>query len=122
MDYKNISSKKLKHSKFKILKYSYPLLLTTLITWLFQSIDKVALRHWSDFQELGLYAAAFKIVALLSVVQIGFSTFWTPVCYERFEKNPHDKIYASMSKIVSIITISFKDIIILFLGERLEKP
>lgn len=124
-DYKNISSKKLKHSKVEILKYSYPLVLTTLITWLFQSIDKVALRHWSDFQELGLYAAAFKIVALLSVVQIGFSTFWTPVCYERFEKNPHDKnFYARMSKIVAIsmfliaiITISFKDIIILLLGE-----
>lgn len=124
-NYKNILSKKLKHSKLEILKYSDPLVLTTLITWLFQSIDKVALRHWSDFQELGLYAAAFKIVALLSVVQIGFSTFWTPVCYERFEKNPHDKIfYALMSKIIAIsmfliaiITISFKDIIILLLGE-----
>ncbi|MBC2726064.1 oligosaccharide flippase family protein [Desulfosporosinus sp.] len=124
-DYKNFSSKKLKHSKLEILKYSYPLVLTTLITWLFQSIDKVSLRHWTDFQELGLYAAAFKIVALLNVVQVGFSMFWTPVCYERFEKDPHNtSFYERMFKIVAIgmflitiITISFKDIIILLLGE-----
>jgi O-antigen/teichoic acid export membrane protein len=121
----NILKGNLKHSKTEIIKYSYPLVLTTLITWLFQSFDKIAIKHWSGFEELGLYAAAFKIVALLSVLQVTFSTFWTPVCYEHFEKNPEDKtFYEEMSKIVSftmffvaIISIAGKDIVIFVLGE-----
>ncbi|WP_078409104.1 lipopolysaccharide biosynthesis protein [Priestia abyssalis] len=124
--YRNISLENLKHSKAGILNYSYPLVLTTLITWLFESFDKVAIRNWSDFQELGLYAAAFKIVALLSVIQVAFSTFWSPICYEKFEADPEDRtfyehistIVAFSMFIVAIVTIAFKDIIIMLLGQE----
>lgn len=113
-----------KNSQIDILKFSYPLVLTTLITWLFQSFDKIALRQWSDFEELGLYAAAFRIVALLSVVQATFSTFWAPVCYEHFEKHPNDREFFSRTSknigfvmfIVAILTILFKDLIVILLG------
>lgn len=122
---KNFSKVSLMHSKLEIIKYSYPLVLTTLITWLFQSFDKIAIKHWSSFEELGLYAAAFKIVALLSILQNTFSTFWAPICYENFEKNPDNKIfYENLSKIVSfamffvaILSIAGKDIIIFLLGK-----
>lgn len=121
---KNISKVDLKHSKTEIIKYAYPLFLTTLITWLFQSVDKIAIKHWSSFEELGLYAAAFNIVALLIVIQTSFTTFWTPVCYENFEKDPGNKMfYEKMCKLISfamffvaIITIAGKDIIIYLLG------
>ncbi|WP_226678984.1 lipopolysaccharide biosynthesis protein [Mesobacillus jeotgali] len=122
----NFSINYLKHSKIEILKYSYPLVLTTLITWLFQSFATVALRYWSNFEQVGLYAAAFKIVALLSVVQVAFTTFWSPIAYERFEASPESKeIFEKMSKIVafgmftiSIGVIMFKDIIIMILGSE----
>lgn len=113
-----------KHSQLDIFQFSYPLVLTTLIVWLFQSFDKIAIRHWSDFEELGLYSAAFRIVALLTVVQATFSTFWAPVCYEHFEKYPNDKdFFSKTSKLlgfvmfmIAIVTILFKDIIVLLLG------
>lgn len=118
-----------KHSQINILTFSYPLVLTTLITWLFQSFDKFALRQWSDFEELGLYAAAFRIVALLSVVQATFSTFWAPVCYEQFEKYPEDKNFFSKTSkliglvmfVIAILTILFKDIIIILLGPEFKE-
>lgn len=121
---KNLFVKNLKHSKIEIVKYGFPLGFTVLITWLFQSFDKIALRQWSTFEELGLYTAAFKIVALLTVVQASFSTFWTSVCYEKFEESPEDRdFFARISKLVSlgmfiiaIITIMFKDLIIMVLG------
>ncbi|WP_430790453.1 lipopolysaccharide biosynthesis protein [Virgibacillus flavescens] len=121
---KNLSNEKVKHSKNEIFTYGYPLVITLLITWLFQSFDKLAIRQWSSFEELGLYAAAFKIVALLTVVQGAFTTFWTPVCYEKFEKNPDDKeFFARTSKLIAltmffiaIVTIMFKDLIIMMLG------
>ncbi|MFJ7727902.1 lipopolysaccharide biosynthesis protein [Neobacillus sp. NPDC097160] len=112
------------HSQREIFQFSYPLVLTTLISWLFQSFDRIALRQWSDFDELGLYSAAFRVVALLNVVQASFTTFWSPVCYEHFEKKPDDREFFSIvSKIiglvmflVAVLTILFKDIIVMLLG------
>lgn len=113
-----------KHSQKEIFQFSYPLVLTTLITWLFQGFDKIAIREWSTFQELGLYAAAFRIVALLMVVQATFTTFWTPVCYEHYEKHPEDKdFFSNTSKMIAfamfvlaVVTILFKDVIVMLLG------
>ena len=118
------TTSKPRHSQRDIIQFSYPLVLTTLITWLFQSFDKIALRQWSDFEELGLYSAAFRIVALLNVVQVSFTTFWSPVCYEHFEKHPDDReFFSKTSKIIgfimfliAVVTILFKDIIVMLLG------
>jgi len=118
-----------KHSQKDIFQFSYPLVLTTLITWLFQAFDKIAIRQWSDFEELGLYSAAFRIVALLNVVQITFTTFWSPVCYEHYEKYPDDKeFFSRTSRIiglvmftVAIITILFKDVIVFLLGPEFRE-
>lgn len=124
--YKNYYIGNPRHSKLDILKYSYPLVLTTLITWLFQSFDRIALRHWSNFHELGLFAAAFKIVALLNVMQVAFTNFWAPISYEAFEKNPDDtSLYERTSKVVAFcmfilatLVIMFKDIIMIALGSQ----
>jgi O-antigen/teichoic acid export membrane protein len=104
--------------------FSYPLVISTMITWLFQSFDRIALKQYSTFEELGLFAAALKIIALLSVIQVAFSTFWAPICYEHYEKNPHDTdFYARIARIVAIIMFSIsigmiagKELIIMFLG------
>src|SRR5699024_2360614 len=53
---KNIKIKNVKHSQSEIIKYGAPFVLTIFITWLFESFDKIALRQWSDFEELGLYS------------------------------------------------------------------
>src|SRR5699024_8557319 len=66
--------KNVKHSQLEIIKYGSPFVLTIFITWLFQSFDKIALRQWSDFEELGLYAAAMRLVALVMVLRTSFST------------------------------------------------
>lgn len=125
-NFKNSSLSNLRHTKTEIIQYGSPLLITTLITWLFQSFDRIAIKEWSTLEELGLYAAAFKIVALLLVLQTTFSTFWAPVSYENFEENPENKeFYANMFKIVSfgmfliaILSIAGKDIIVLLLGSN----
>ncbi|MGE7905351.1 lipopolysaccharide biosynthesis protein [Peribacillus sp. NPDC094092] len=127
--FKYFSENSLKHNNKDILKYSYPLVLTTLITWLFEAFDKIALRQWADFQELGLYSSAFKIVALLTIFQKVFATFWTPVAYESFENNPKNTmIYSNVSKIVTflmsivaIVTIMAKDLIVVLLGPEYQE-
>jgi O-antigen/teichoic acid export membrane protein len=124
----NFNEKKLTHSKKDIFYYSYPLVFTTSIMWVFEGFDKFAIRHWADFNELGLYSAAFKIIGLLSIMKVAFITFWTPVAYETFQNNPSNiEFYSKVSKLVSfmmmivaIVVIMFKDVIVMLLGTEYQ--
>lgn len=114
-----------KHSMKEIINYSSPLVLMLLVFWLFQSFDRFAIKEWSTMKELGIYVAAFRIVAILTIVQTMFSTFWTPVAFQHYENFPEDKkFYSEMTKRISILmmliavgTIMFKNLIILLLDE-----
>lgn len=127
--FNNLRKENLMHSKLEIIKFGSPLVLTSLVYWLFQSFDKIAIKHWSSFDELGLYAAAFKIVALVTVLQTSFSTFWTPVAFEKFQNNPEDKsFFSNMAKsitiamfFVAIVSIMGKDVIVYLLGENYKQ-
>ena len=122
---------KLKGIKSKIdekelLKYSLPFTITMALTWIFQSSDKVVIKMFSSIEELGLYAAAFKIVALLNIIQTGFTTFWVPVAYEKYKEDSENleffqKIHGYISLImfgVALIVLMSKDLIILLLGDK----
>lgn len=122
--FKNLKIKDVKHTQLDILRFGAPFVLTIFITWLFESFDKIALRQWSDFSELGLYAAAMRLVALVLVIKQTFSTFWIPVAYEKFENNPDDKLFFRNISIVvtfamflvAIGSIAGKDIFVMILG------
>ncbi|MDT9026822.1 lipopolysaccharide biosynthesis protein [Rossellomorea yichunensis] len=120
----NLKIRNVEHSRKEILKLSAPFVLTTFISWLFEGFDKIALRHWSTFDELGLYSASMRLVALVLVLGTTFSTFWTPVAYERFKHQPEKKeFFRYISIIVSfamffvaIVCIAAKDLIVILLG------
>jgi O-antigen/teichoic acid export membrane protein len=123
---KNLFVKDLFHTQRNVFNFGYPILFTMLLTWLFQSFDRIAIKQWSTYEELGLYAAAFKIIALVSILQVAFTTFWTPVCYEHFQKEPNNKgFYEKISKIiafsmffVAVLSIAGKDVIVFLLGKN----
>lgn len=114
-----------KELQIRLLKFSIPLIPATLLSWLLNSFDKVGLRAWSDFNQLGLYSAAFKIVALLNVFQNIFSTTWIPVAYKWHEDKVPNKKFEEISTIVLAVMVLlfsfilvFRDVIMLFLGEE----
>ena len=106
-----------------IIKYGLPFVPTFLITWLFQSIDRLALRNYCDFTEIGLYSAAFKVVAVMNLIQGGFTTFWSPVALESYEKEPESTgifektslFIAAAMFIFGMLILVFKDAIFLLL-------
>ncbi|HDR7135411.1 TPA: polysaccharide biosynthesis protein [Bacillus cereus] len=120
------SKVKSQESMKEIIYYGIPLSITLLITWLFQSIDRIAIKHWSTLTELGLYTAAFKIISILMIIQTTFTTFWVPVSYERYAKNPEETgFFSNMNQIITVVmfivgigTLMFKDIIIYLLGSN----
>ena len=58
-------SGKEKITKKELLKYSFPLVLTMGLTWLFASADKLTIKYFSDLNQVGLYSSSFKIVSII---------------------------------------------------------
>lgn len=108
--------------------YGVPFIFSMAIIWVFQSIDRIFIKIFSDFEQVGLYSGAMNIVSLLTAVQGVFTTFWTPVAYEKFSKNPEDtEFFTNINQIVSIVMIilsigliATKDILIMILGEKYD--
>ena len=119
-------SGKEKVTRKELLKYSFPLILTMALTWLFASADKITIKYFSDLYQVGLYSSSFKIVSIISVVQSGFTTFWTPIVYEHYSKYPEDRIfYKKANDYLSFVFFSmglgiliFRDIIVFLLGNK----
>lgn len=106
-----------------LLSFSLPLVPATLLGWVLNSFDKVGLRTWSDFSQLGLYSSAFKIVALLNIFQSIFCTTWCPIAYKWHEEGVEKEKFENVSCIVLAgmvilfsLIIVFRDVIMLFLG------
>ena len=121
-----MSDEKSNISLTELLKYSYPILITVLLSWLFQSMDKIFIKKYSTLFELGLYAAGFKIISLFRVISDGFSLFWTPLSFEKYNKDPDNTIFfKNMFNYISILFLIFaicvlmsKNLIILILGKN----
>lgn len=124
-DWKNVKRvNEVKTTTKELIFYGMPFIFSMAITWLFQSIDKVSLRIFSTYAEIGLYSGAMTIIGLLNNCQAAFTTFWTPVAYEKYSNNPEDtKFFTDANQIVtvamiiiSIWIIAAKDLIIKILG------
>src|SRR5699024_12719150 len=90
---------------------------------------EIASRQWSHFDELGLYTAAMRLVALVMVLRQTFSACLTALAYEKFENKPEDKdffryismIVAFIMFLVAILSIAGKDIIVILLGSKYKE-
>jgi O-antigen/teichoic acid export membrane protein len=110
----------------QILKYGIPFAPACLMSILFEGIDKMFLRTYIGFEDIGLYSAACRIVAILAIVQGGFSTFWTPVSFEHYEKHPNDTSFYEQAyryllfvlPLLGLLLIGAKDIIILIFAKN----
>jgi O-antigen/teichoic acid export membrane protein len=103
----------------QLLRYGLPLVPVFIIATVFQGMDKIALRAYSSFEEVGLYAAASKFAFLLTIMQTGFYLFWQPTSLERYEADHNDvrffeKIfeYAAVAALLSAgLLLLMKDIV-----------
>lgn len=117
---------KSKISKKELLIFGIPLVFTTILLWIFTSTDKIMIKLFSNLEEVGFYAGAFKIISLLIVIQTGFTSFWTPVVYEHYENNPKDTIFFKKANnylsfiffFIGIVVLMSRNIIIILLGNK----
>lgn len=120
------SNDKLGTSTRELFLFGMPLILSTAITWIFQSTDRLFISAYSGYTELGIYSSAFSIVSLLNAVQSTFTTFWVPVANEKYKENPNDtKFFEDINAIISLVMLIIstllivsKDLLVLLLGSK----
>lgn len=118
--------KDLINDNYKIISFGLPLLFTSLIMWLFQSSSRFAIKEYLTMRDLGIFAGAYKIIGIFSIVQSSFSTYWAPLSYEKYETDKNDfSFFEKMFNIIfflmiflGVLIIMFKGLIVLLLGEN----
>ena len=114
-----------KNQAIEALKYGYPFIFSGIFWWILTWTDRFILRLYTNFNEIGLYSAAFRIVSAMNLFTSGFSILWYPFAYEQYEKNPDNgALFSKVLDYVAFLTFSlgllvltFKDVIFLLLAK-----
>ena len=116
----------------KMIKYAWPLLLTGIAGIMNETIGRVLLRYLLPEeiaeQQLGIYAASFKIAILLSLFVQAFRYAAEPFFFAQEREKDSKVIYARVMKYfvltVSIIFLGimmYLDVVILVVGENFRE-
>jgi len=103
--------------------YSFPLVPVALISVLNTAIIRFLLKDNLSYSALGIFSAAVTVASLLSLIQTGFTTYWSPFMYANYKtekqliKRIHSAITFAMIA-VSLFIIIFNDVIFLIIGEK----
>ncbi|RGR83290.1 polysaccharide biosynthesis protein [Heyndrickxia coagulans] len=88
---------------YKMLKFGFPLVLASSLNTLLNSLDRIFLRVFSTFTEVGIFTAAQKVSAVLSVIQASFTSFWTPTAYRWYSEKKEIKHFEFISSTILLI-------------------
>lgn len=111
-----------------LLRYALPLLPATMIGWIFTSSDQYMLRAFSGYEELGLYTAAHKIVAIVGLLEACFTTLWPPVSFRWYESRKPPIYFDAVMWAVGLLSTGLglglllcKDLVALVLGSAFRQ-
>ena len=103
----------------KMLKFGLPWIPAAVIGWLLTSSDRIFLGKLTSYEQVGIYFAAMKIIAVLGVIQSVVISYWSPVSYgwrseggedEKFTVGNQASMFLMALLFMSILF--FKDILI----------
>lgn len=108
-----------------LMRYGFPLMISTSVMYIFQALDRVCLSFFTDYTVIGVYASAQTLMSAFSVIQTSFNTLWTPTAIQHYEHDHNDtSYYRKMNEIITVVMFTFgasvlvlKDVFVLLLGE-----
>lgn len=109
----------------ELYRYAFPFIVSMGITTIFQAIDKIFLKRYCSYDEVGVYGSAITLVHAFAIVQTTFGAIWAPMVVEHYEKEPEDRsFYQKGFRIMTVIMffigmslILCKDLFALLLGK-----
>lgn len=87
----------------KMVAYSLPLIANNISWWILNSADRVMIEAYCSASSLGLYSAASKIPALLSIVTTIFSQAWSISAIKEYDSDRSKTFYKEIFSAFSII-------------------
>lgn len=105
----------------EFLKYSIPLIPVTFVVQINMYLPQYAIRSFCNFSELGVFSIAVTLASILTLIQSGINVFWSPYVFENHNKRQQEiwivlDIICAIMVVCGIGIISFKDVIVLILG------
>lgn len=106
-----------------ILKFAVPYLPVLLLSWLNNSIPQLFLKRFVDYSSIGIYSNAVTIANILTILQTGFSVYWSPFAYENYKDNKErlrkvHKVITLLIVLLALFVVLGQDIIYILLGEK----
>jgi len=96
-----------------MLHYSFPLIFSSISVFISLYIDRIMIKEFLDFNELGIYGIAYRFASVVGIIMIGFQQSLTPLIFKHYkEKDTPQKI----SQIFNIFIIFS---LIIYLGSIL---
>ena len=107
----------------KMLEFSLPLIPSSIAVILAMYVDRLIIKEYLSFEEVGLYAVAAKIAGIINLLIIGVQNSITPLIYSRYKETDTpihlNKIYNSfllMSFAIILVLALFSKYFVLFFG------
>ena len=104
----------------KLLKYSMPLVVSSLGIALATSIDRVIIGSSVGLKELGYYGAALRLSAIVALVFYVISSAMTPTVYRDHVKAETKLFIAGIFQTTSFITITLLAVITFYSAEIID--
>jgi len=86
----------------RMANYALPLVPATIMGIIFNGEDKIFIKHFSDYSELGYYQVSMTLANMVLILQQAFSTFWTPTVFRWRTENVENEKYEFVQKLVCL--------------------
>ncbi len=92
----------------KMMMFGFPIVIATSLSSILNSFDRISLRTWSTFYEIGIFTATLKIAATFNIIQTSFTSFWVPTAYRWYEEKKEIRYFKIVSdSILMLMSILF---------------
>lgn len=92
----------------RMLRFGLPLILGGIAFWGLTAVDKIFLRTFAGFEELGIYSVSVSFAAAATILQSVFSTVWAPMVYKWASKGEGlENVHKVNRYVLALVIIAF---------------
>ncbi|MCR4697457.1 MAG: lipopolysaccharide biosynthesis protein [Lachnospiraceae bacterium] len=91
----------------KIFSFSIPLMPTMVMVWANNSVAKIVLSGFNDYESVGILSIATSVANIFSLIPAAFATYWSPFMYKNYksEKEFIQKVHNYICMLSLIIVL-----------------
>lgn len=97
----------------RMLKFGLPLMIAVSLINTLSVADKVFLKNFASFDDVGIYSAAVTIMNVIAIIKASFTSFWVPTAYRWHEEKKEIRYFQYISEgVLFVLTGMFFGLLI----------